>query len=201
MSGTNDRRVGRELSEGWLRRVGRELAVFGLLLAVAVAGRLMPHPPNFTPIAGAALLAGFAMRSRLLAAVLPIAAMAASDYVVGFYKLPIMIVVYASFCLPVLFGRRLPRRFAPVRLAGCSLAASVIFFLTTNTAVWAFGSLYAKDWSGLMESYAAGVPFFGYTVLGDLVWSFGLFGTYAVLRLLAGSRGLVASRRVEVIGA
>ena len=48
-----------------------------------------------------------------------------------------------------------------------------------------------------MESYAAGVPFFGYTVLGDLVWSFGLFGAYAAIRSLADFRSKVPGLRLQ----
>ena len=35
------------------------LVILAILIALGVAGRLLPHPPNFTPMAAIALFAGF----------------------------------------------------------------------------------------------------------------------------------------------
>jgi hypothetical protein len=41
--------------------------------------------------------------------------------------------------------------------------------------------MYAPNISGLTASYAAGLPFFGYTFAGDLFYSMLFFGLYALV--------------------
>ena len=65
-------------------------------------------------------------------------------------------------------------------LLGCSLGASVWFFLATNFAHWVFYDMYAKTAAGLLQCYAAALPFFRYTLAGDLGFACLLFGGYAL---------------------
>jgi hypothetical protein len=168
---------------------------FAALVAVVVVGRLMPHWPNFTPVAASALFAGFFFRNRLLAAAVPVVAMLISDRLIGGYETRVMIAVYASLLAPVLFGALLQRRFSAIALVGSSLTASVLFFLTTNFAVWNSGHWYAHTAHGLMLCYTAGLPFFRYTLGGDLFFSAALFGAFALLKRAATllDRPLVAA--------
>ncbi len=171
----------------------RTLAVVAVILvAVTVAGRLAPHAPNFTPVAAAALFAGwcFAPRGRAgsrygIAAAIPLSAMLISDLFLGFYEWPVMLTVYAALAAPALWGRGLGRGLSTtggaLRVAGGSLAASVLFFVSTNFAVWAWSGWYERTASDLAAAYIAALPFFKYTVAGDLVWSAVFFGTYALL--------------------
>ena len=69
----------------------------------------------------------------------------------------------------------------PVAIGG-ALATSLIFFVTTNLAVWAFSGMYSLDGAGLLQCYTAALPFLKYTVAGDLFWSVALFGGAALLR-------------------
>jgi hypothetical protein len=46
--------------------------------------------------------------------------------------------------------------------------------------------MYPKTFSGLMTSYAAGLPFFRGTVESDLFFSIAMFGTPVFLHALAG---------------
>ena len=45
------------------------LVILAVLIALGVAGRLLPHPPNFTPMAAIALFAGFIFVKRYMAIV------------------------------------------------------------------------------------------------------------------------------------
>jgi hypothetical protein len=56
------------------------------------------------------------------------------------------------------------------------LACSLMFFVTTNFAVWAFSGIYSLDMAGLVQCYVAGLPFLKHTVAGDLFWTAVLFG-------------------------
>ena len=61
------------------------------------------------------------------------------------------------------------KRFSTV--LGGTVLASILFFLTTNLAVWAFGTMYSHNLTGLMECYAMAVPFFKNSLLGDLFYT------------------------------
>lgn len=156
----------------------RPLVLFaGILLAAA--SRLLPHPPNVTPIAAMALFGGAQSSSLAAAFAVPLAAMVLSDVVLGFHST--MLFVYGSFLLIVLVGALLRKRKTVVPLAMATLASSVLFFLVTNFGVWAMGSLYSKTWAGLITAYVAALPFFRNTVLGDLLYVGLLFGGFALL--------------------
>lgn len=163
----------------------------GLVLLAAV-GRLVPHPPNFAPVAACALFAGFFFRDVRLALAAPLlAAMVTDQFALGTYPWRVMVVVYAALLFPVAlrwFVRRAPgalRRWGALRVGGAAVASSLVFFLATNAAHWAFMGMYGEGLSGLAASYAAGLPFLKYTLAGDLFYSGVLFGAYAVAQRLA----------------
>ncbi len=186
------------------RPVAVELLVLGILVSLGVALRLQfSHIPNFAPVAAMALFAGFYFRSVWLALCLPVLVMAITDWQLGGYDWKLRIVVYAMLACPVAF-RVWTRRFDPAagkhRPAVCfaslfaaSLAGSVIFFVGTNFACWAFSSWYTKDLAGLSACFTAAIPFFRYTLIGDASFAFVLFSSYALLTAPAAQR-LVARR-------
>jgi len=153
---------------------------FSVLTAMILAGtaaRLIPHPPNFSPIAALALFGGASFGSKRAAFLVPLAAMFLSDLVFGFYT--ITPVVYGSFALITCLGLLLRRRQNVSRLAAAAVASAVLFFVVTNFGVWALDSLYPKTFAGLAECYAAAVPFFWNTLGSDLLYSAVLFGGLA----------------------
>jgi len=155
-------------------------ALFALLLGLDVVMRLVPHSPNFTPIAASAIFAAF-LFGRKIGAVLPVAALAATDLVIGGYDWRIMSVVYLSLAAPALFGGWMRNRLSPAPVLLSSVAASATFFLTTNFAVWFFGDWYGRTAQGLVQCYVSALPFFRNSAAGDLFWSVTLFGGYAVV--------------------
>jgi hypothetical protein len=155
----------------------RFLVLGGIILAAA-ASRLIPHPPNFSPIMAMALLGGACFVQKRWAFVVPLAAMLFSDAVLGFHRF--VPVVYGSFALIVCLGFWLRTRRTAVPIACAALAGSVLFFIITNFAVWALGSLYAKTTEGLAACYLAAIPFFGNSLLGDAAYTVWLFGGLAL---------------------
>jgi hypothetical protein len=163
--------------------LGTEVPLAAALVGLDVAARLLPHAPNFTPVAASAIFAGMMFRTRSLALAVPVTAMLLSDLVLGSYDWRLMGVVYASLALPAvlaMWGRkfRLPIVVVPV-----VLSSSLMFFMTTNFAVWAFSGMYPDDLGGLIRCYVAALPFLQNTVTGDIVWSAALFGTWWLARL------------------
>src|SRR5579871_5675106 len=149
------------------------------LTILSALGRLLPHPPNVTPVGSSSLFAG-ARLNGWMAYLLPILVMAVTDPFVGGYTRSTPI-IYLSFLISVWIGRRLATSENPLRIGTACLISSLQFFLLTNFATWMFGTWYAKSMSGLATCYVAALPFFGYTLLGDLVFTAAIFGLYAVL--------------------
>ncbi len=156
----------------------RPLILLAVILAAA-ASRLLPHPPNFTPIGAIALFSGAHFRDRGYSFVLPLAAMFLSDLVIGLH--PLIPVVYGSFALIVTIGFWLRSRKHVLTISGAAFASSLLFFLGTNFSVWALGSLYPKTVAGLLAAYVAAIPFFQNTVAGDLFYTAILFAGFALL--------------------
>ena len=169
-----------------------DLSLAMSLVGLDVVARVAP-PPNVTPIAASAVFAGMVLRSRALAVAVPLSAMLASDLVTSAYDWRIMGVVYAALALPALLARW-GRARPVVVLAPLVLSSSLLFFATTNFAVWAFSGMYAHDLHGLVLCYVAALPFLGNTVAGDMLWTTLLFATWWSARfLLAPAPGGVLS--------
>jgi pheromone shutdown protein TraB len=152
-----------------------------LLVAIfaAAAMRLLPHPPNFSPIAAMALFSGAYLPKRVLAFVAPFAALLLSDAVLGFYAG--MNFVYFSFALTVLIGWAVASRKTPLTIGGAAIASSVLFFVLTNFGMWLFSGFYPLTSAGLVACYVAAIPFFQNTLAGDLFFTALLFGGFALL--------------------
>lgn len=148
-----------------------------MILAAAVS-RLIPHPPNFSPIAAMALFGGAAFADKRAAFLMPLAGLFLSDLVLGFYA--ITPVVYGSFALIVCLGFWVRRRRSVGRIAGAAMMSALLFFVVTNFGVWAMGQLYPPTPAGLVACYVAAIPFFQNTLLSNLSYSALLFGGLAI---------------------
>ena len=149
------------------------------LIAFAAVVRILPHPWNFTPLGAMALFSGAKLGRSSKAFLVPLAALFFGDLFVGLHWL--MPVVYLSVALSVAIGIffRSRQSFGPLAIA--TLVGATQFFLTTNWAMWAFGTTYPKSLSGLLACYVAGVPFFGNTLAGDAFYAFVLFGGFRLI--------------------
>ncbi len=172
-----------------------------VLAMLAGLVRLIPHLWNFTPVGALGLFGGARLRSWHAFA-LPLLIMLATDAVLAalrgpeyreYLASPMPFFVYVSLLVNVVIGRTLVRTQSPWRIGTASLLASAQFFLVTNFAQWlAFGvapgtagtlqpGQYPRDLPGLLACYVGGLPFFGATLLGDLVFSGIFFGLHAAL--------------------
>lgn len=157
----------------------RNVFVISAIIIAAVT-RLLPHLPNFTPVAAMALLGGATLNDKRLAFITPIIAMLVSDLLLelvfgyGFHNT--MLFVYASIGLITFLGTYLQNKIKFSSLAIASLASSLIFFLVTNFGIWTV----ATQGETLSYIYALGVPFFHYSVIGDLFYTAILFGVYQI---------------------
>jgi hypothetical protein len=148
-----------------------------LIILIAVLMRLLPHPPNFTPIAAMVLFGGVYLNKKY-SLIIPLAAMLASDIFLGFH--PTMPYVYGSLILTGMIGVWLKNHKTAKNVMCSSLIASILFFTITNFGVW-MGGWYPRTLSGLFDSYVMGIPFFKNTVFGDLFYTGLFFGSYEFL--------------------
>jgi hypothetical protein len=165
--------------------------VLAMMIFVAALTRLLPHPPNFSPVEAVALFGGAYFASRWLALAVPLVAMFVSDMALGvvnggiywdYFASVHFLSIYAVIAVSTVIGFGLRGRATGARVLGYSLAGSVLFFLVTNFGTWLGGTMYPHDAAGLMAAYVAGIPFFQWTVLGTLFYSALLFGGFALLR-------------------
>lgn len=173
------------------------------LAAIIIAWRLSAHTPNVAPTAAAAMFAGFAMRSRALALLGPLLGMLVSDLWIGFYEPPVVATVYASLLAPVALRGFLrsgasgsgasPRAWA-LRIGLGSVGASILFFVATNLAIWAWSGWYARTGDALATCFISALPFLKFTLAGDALFSAAFFGTWALATRGAPSRFTAAQR-------
>ena len=160
-----------------------DLSLVGFLVVLDVAARLLPHAPNFTPIAASALFAGTVLRYRGLAFLVPMLALLISDLVLASDLTSVRLVIYATFLLPACVAFLPPRLRAPGMFLPAIVAYSLFFFVVTNFAVWAFSAMYPHTIAGLATCYAAALPFLPQTAIGDLFWAAVLFGGAALVQM------------------
>jgi len=160
----------------------RKLPLFFSLLGFAILFRCFSIWPNLSPVLGIALFLGavsgrpsfsnaWGVWGTLLILVV-------SDSFLGFHDT--MPFVYAPLLLMGFLGSRIRRDqwFSPLLFAS---SGSLLFFAVSNFGVWFSASLYSKTWAGLLECYAAAIPFYRWTLLGDLIFTGAVFGIYALV--------------------
>jgi len=159
-------------------------------LLIAAFSRLIPHPFNFTPIAGMALFGGALLNDKKLAVAIPLIAMFISDIFLGFHDQ--MLGVYLSFIMISFIGFWLGNKYSTGKVILASLSSSVLFFLVTNFYCWLIYPMYTKDLVGLLSAYTLAIPFytndvfgsfFLNTIMGDLFYTSALFGAYYLASL------------------
>lgn len=137
------------------------LFIVGLFFISALL-RLVPHPPNMTPIGGLAIFSGLYLRGYL-GYIIPLVPMILSDLVLGFS--PITPWVYLSFMMITLFVQW--RKTASIKTV---LGASMIFFGLSNLGVYLLGG-YGYTIQGLILCYTMALPFLGNTIIGDFLFT------------------------------
>lgn len=163
-----------------------KIVIVFVLVVLAIAGRLLPHVWNATPLVAVSLLAGYVL-PRKWAIIVPLVALLLSDLVLGGYNFFVMMTVYVSFAFITWFGSFI-KKIKPHRLIAVSLSSSVFFFFTTNFAVWVEGSWYPKTAAGLMFAYEMGIPFFRNMALGDLIFTAVIFSAWVVVEKTVQTR-------------
>lgn len=156
--------------------------VLSLLVIAAASTRalpyLIPHIWNFTAIGALAIFAGAQFSNKRLAFIMPLAAMAISDLFIGN---GFSLLVYLGFTAMVACGFLLREKVNVTNVVLASFISASVFYLITNFAFFYPISLYPHNISGVLTSYAAGLPFFRNMLVGNLVFSAVLFSSFYLL--------------------
>ena len=169
----------------------KEIFPISLILILAFA-RLIPHPPNFTPIIAVAIMSSYFFKNINLSLLILLIAMLISDLFIGFYEN--VIFVYVSLLLITFVFHKISNKINFKNLFICGFAGSLIFFVVSNFGVWALGSpgvydiAYEKSLSGLIECYILAIPFFGNTFLSTLIFAYPAIFIYKALPARSSSR-------------
>ena len=190
-----------------MKRNNQLLTVFILMIVISALYRALPFESRPVWLGGPqlamALFAGSIIRNRKWAFALPIFSMLLSDALMqilyvsgqspypGFYGGQLLNYVFISSLVVVGFFVN-KTRLASI-LTGV-VAAPTLFFLLSNFSVWVSGRGYhrAKTFAGLIQCYADGLPFYGYSLMTMAVFSTALFGAYHLLETSKAARSTTA---------
>ena len=156
-----------------MRRILKQLLA-PLEIILAALYRLIPYayrPPNLAPV-GAMGIYGGARLPLWQALTMPLLIMLLSDF--ALWRLygwrPFDAFVYGSFVIYVLLGRLVRHSRSPARIALVTFFGSVQFYVITNFGFW-YNSDTHHTLAGLLGAYLAGLPFFPFTLGGDLIFT------------------------------
>ena len=193
------------------------LLVFILLIITASLYRIWDgRPEGFVPHIAMAIFGGAIVRDQknYLGFMLPLLFIFLSDVlyeilwinklspIPGFYEG--QVINYILFAGLTLFGF-LMKKINFKNVAGFSISGSVLFFIISNFTVWAGHSPLNRPmtFDGLLMCYGDAIAFYrdyglikgfvGNSILGDLFFSFLLFGGYYLVKKYALKGKLVAS--------
>mgnify|MGYP004052827915 FL=1 len=161
--------------EKLLMNLKKEIFPIGLVL-ILILSRLIPHPPNFTPIVAVAIMSGYLFKNIYLSFATLLVSMLVADAFIGFYEN--IFFVYLSLLFLVYIFYKLGRKINLKNLFLYSFAGSILFFIITNFGVWLLGSPgldnvpYEKNLQGLIKCYILAIPFIKNTVLSTLIFSY-----------------------------
>ena len=154
-----------------MKKTKQKIVLFVYFIGLIALSRIIPHPPNFTPVIAMAIFMPYLTSNLYSAILVPLSAMFVSDLYLGFHSS--MFWVYGSILLiTTLSYYTMPIKSTYIHLGSNALLSSTMFFVITNFAVWMFGSMYPLTLEGLILCYTMAIPFFGNTLTSTLFYIF-----------------------------
>ena len=152
-----------------MKKTKQKIVLFFYLVGLIALGRIIPHPPNFTPVLAMAVFMPYLTRDLYSSMLVPLSAMFVSDLYLGLHSS--MFWVYTSILLGTTLSHyTMSMKKTYVHLGFNALLSSTIFFAITNFVVWMSGTMYPLTLDGLILCYTMAIPFFGNTLAGTLFY-------------------------------
>ena len=136
----------------------------GIFLALAIS-RFVPHPPNFTSLIALSFYIPVFFGRKYIPAI--IISFAITDLIIGLHTVTFF--TWGSVLLIGLISNYFSKTLLK-RLSG-ALFGAVIFFVLTNFGVWASG-MYGYTLNGIITCYTLAIPFFAYSAISTILFSF-----------------------------
>ena len=127
------------------------------LTTLLILSRIIPHPPNFTPILAGIIFLPFIKRDIKFSVFVPLGGMLISDLIIGMHSL--MLWTYGPIIILSLLSYYFSNDKAS-RIASLAIASPAVFYLMSNFGVWINSPMYSKDFSGLVQCYVNAIPFY-----------------------------------------
>jgi len=160
-----------------------------LFLIFALLTHLLPHPGLWGFTAVGAMLIYFGARRPWRELVAPLAALIVVDYCLTVFVYhyafhpQAYLLTWAWYAMAFALGRiLLQARTNFVRVAAAALLGPTSFFVLSNFAVWATGTMYARSLDGLTTCYIAGLPFYRNDLVSTSFFLAIAFGVPALVR-------------------
>jgi len=145
---------------------------FIFFITLFALSRIVPHPPNFTPLIAGAIFLPYLLEDKRAVLMLPIVVLFITDLFLGFHGL--MAWTYASFLLIGLLTL-ITFKINLTRILLISVISPTLFFILTNFGVWLGSDAYTQSVEGLITCYALGLPFYANSLLSTLLFSSSFF--------------------------
>jgi hypothetical protein len=163
------------------------LLAAALIVLVAIA-RIVTrefHLYNLAPVGALALFTATIISDKRIAVATPLLAMLLADLFFqaftnfpGFYGQEQWF-VYGGMMLVSALGLTMGKPKA-VKILGYTLAGSMVFFLVSNLGSFLSG-MWGTGFDGLVKTYTMAIPFYQYSIAGELIGATVLFGAHHLL--------------------
>jgi len=161
--------------------------VYLLFFAVlAIGSRIIPHWPNFTAMIAVTFAGGLMFSNKIKSLLFPLLIVFVSDLILNntIYSQGEFTWftqgsgwLYGSYILIVLLGALNSSDSKLLKsLAIGGTVSAVLFFIISNFGVWASGTMYSKDFAGLLMCYLAASEYLLSQVLGTLAYGAIIYG-------------------------
>lgn len=167
--------------------------VWVIILSVsAIVMRLLPHPPNVTPMTAICLFSGMVLGFKLISFIIPFIVLYLSDFLINntigkafiqdggeiIFWSDFMTWTYLSYILIIGLSAIVLKKHNTSRVAIGAFGSGILFFVLTNFGSWLSFSFYPKTLAGLMLAYEGGIPFLRFSLLGDVAFALVLYISY-----------------------
>ena len=149
------------------------------LIFLLVLSRIIPHPPNFTPILAGLIFLPFIKKDISFSVIVPLSAMLISDFFIGMHSLmlwtyiPILVISFISYYF---YETRIKR------VGALAISSPVIFFVISNFGVWLNSASYSNDLDGLIACYINAIPFYANSAVACILFSLAFYAAIALAK-------------------
>tara|TARA_Y100001935_G_scaffold149121_1_gene123118 strand:- start:41 stop:553 length:513 start_codon:yes stop_codon:yes gene_type:complete len=146
------------------KNIIKNFLLFSACVSFVLIFRLIPHPPNFTPVIALSLYLPFIF--GIWSVPFCILGFAVTDYFIGFHSL--LIWTWGALAFTGYTSKFCKKMFSRIVL---SFIGALTFFIISNFGVWISGTYYDISTQGLLNCYIMAIPFFTNTLLSTMLFA------------------------------